>query len=77
VLRQSLTPRESEVAALLARGLTNRQLAEALVITEGTARLHVAHVLAKLGFHTRAQVAGWAVAHGAAGPTPGAALAAS
>jgi predicted ATPase/DNA-binding CsgD family transcriptional regulator len=57
-----LTPREREVAALVARGLTNRQVAEALVITEGTAGSHVEHILAKLGFRTRAQIAAWAVA---------------
>ena len=63
-----LTAREREVAALIARGLTNRQIAEALVITVGTARIHVAHVLAKLGFHTRAQVAAWVVEGGLEGP---------
>ena len=59
-----LTAREREVAALLARGLTNRQIGEVLVISEGTARLHVKHVLHKLGFATRAQVAAWAVERG-------------
>jgi non-specific serine/threonine protein kinase len=52
-----LTAREREVAALLERGLTNRQIAQALVISEGTARIHVQHVLAKLGVSSRAQVA--------------------
>jgi predicted ATPase/DNA-binding CsgD family transcriptional regulator len=56
-----LTPRELEVAALIARGMTNRQIAEALVITPGTARLHVEHILDKLDFHSRSQVAAWAV----------------
>lgn len=66
-----LTPREREVAALLARGLTNRQIGIALVITEGTARLHVKHILQKLGFSSRAQVAAWAVERGlAAAPEP-------
>jgi DNA-binding NarL/FixJ family response regulator len=60
----ALTAREQQVAALIGRGYTNRQIAAALVITEGTARIHVAHVLAKLGFHTRAQAAAWAVAQG-------------
>jgi DNA-binding NarL/FixJ family response regulator len=58
-----LTRREREVAALLARGYTNRQIASALVITEGSAHLHVIRLLHKLGFHTRAQVAVWAVTH--------------
>jgi DNA-binding CsgD family transcriptional regulator len=61
-----LTRREREVAALLARGYTNRQIAEALIITEGSAHLHVVRLLAKLSFHTRAQVAAWAVVQGAA-----------
>ncbi|MGI8825752.1 MAG: LuxR C-terminal-related transcriptional regulator [Chloroflexota bacterium] len=61
-----LTPREREVAALVAQGLTNRQIGAALFITEGTARLHVKHILQKLGFTSRAQVAGWMVAQGLA-----------
>jgi predicted ATPase/DNA-binding CsgD family transcriptional regulator len=59
-----LTRREREVAALVARGLTNRQIAGTLHITEGTAGSHVEHILAKLGFQSRAQVAAWAVAQG-------------
>lgn len=55
-----LTPREKEIADHVARGqTTNRQLAEALVITPGTANLHVKRILAKLGFTNRAQLAGW------------------
>jgi non-specific serine/threonine protein kinase len=56
-----LTPREREVAALLRRGWSNRRISEALTITEGTAGLHVKHILGKLGFESRAQVAAWAV----------------
>lgn len=59
-----LTPREREVAALLARGLSNRGIAEALVITETTAEVHVKHILGKLGFQSRAQAAVWAAEHG-------------
>jgi DNA-binding CsgD family transcriptional regulator/tetratricopeptide (TPR) repeat protein len=59
----TLTRREQEVAALVARGLTNRQIAETLVIAEGTAGVHVDHILSKLRFHTRAQVAHWAAQH--------------
>jgi len=55
-----LTRRETEVAVLIARGLTNRQIADRLVITEGTAASHVAHILNKLTFQNRVQVAGWA-----------------
>jgi non-specific serine/threonine protein kinase len=54
-----LTAREWEVAQLVADGFTNRRIGDALVITEGTAALHVRHVLNKLGFDTRAQIAAW------------------
>jgi non-specific serine/threonine protein kinase len=50
----------------VARGLTNRQIATEMVITEGTAANYVQRVLAKLDFNTRAQIAGWAVEHGLA-----------
>jgi predicted ATPase/DNA-binding NarL/FixJ family response regulator len=59
-----LTRREHEVAALVARGLTNRQIADELVISERTADTHVTHILSKLGFTSRAQVAAWAAEHG-------------
>lgn len=54
-----LTPREQEVAALVAQGMTNRQIASALVLSPRTTDRHVANILAKLGFKSRAQVAGW------------------
>jgi hypothetical protein len=47
-----LTRREREVAVLMARGLTNRQIADELVIAEGTAGVHVDHILNKLGFRS-------------------------
>jgi predicted ATPase/DNA-binding CsgD family transcriptional regulator len=59
-----LSTREREVATLVAQGLGNREIAEQLVITERTAGNHVEHILNKLGFHTRAQIAAWAVQHG-------------
>jgi DNA-binding CsgD family transcriptional regulator len=52
-----LTRRESEVAGLVARGLTNGQIAAALHISERTAENHVQHILIKLGLHTRTQIA--------------------
>jgi non-specific serine/threonine protein kinase len=54
-----LSPREVEVANLVAEGLTNRQIAERLVISKWTADNHVASILRKLDLTTRAQVAGW------------------
>jgi non-specific serine/threonine protein kinase len=59
-----ITARERQVAELVGRGFTNRQIAERLVITEGTAKVHVGRVLAKLEFHSRAQLAAWVVQHG-------------
>jgi non-specific serine/threonine protein kinase len=58
-----LTAREREVAALVGRGLSNRQIAETLVITRRTAAAHVGHILAKLGFTSRTQVGIWAAEH--------------
>jgi DNA-binding CsgD family transcriptional regulator len=54
-----LTTREREIARLMADGLSNRDIAEKLVITEGTVEVHVKHILGKLGFGSRSQVAGW------------------
>ena len=54
-----LTRREQEVARLVAEGLTNRQIAERLVIALRTAEGHVENVLRKLDFHSRAQIATW------------------
>ena len=55
----ALTSRESEVATLVAEGLTNRQIADRLVISERTAQNHVQHILTKLGFTSRSQIAAW------------------
>jgi predicted ATPase/DNA-binding NarL/FixJ family response regulator len=57
-----LTRRERQVADLLARGMSNREIAAALVISRRTAEAHVQRILIKLGFTNRAQVAAWAVA---------------
>jgi DNA-binding CsgD family transcriptional regulator len=59
-----LSPRETEVAKLVAEGLTNRQIAGRLVISERTAQNHVQHILTKLGFTTRSQIAAWSVRAG-------------
>ncbi len=55
----TLTAREREVALLVAQGCTNRQIAEKLVVTPGTAALHVEHIRRKLRFHARSQIATW------------------
>ncbi|MBV9546434.1 MAG: tetratricopeptide repeat protein [Chloroflexi bacterium] len=55
-----LTRRESQVAALVARGMTNRQIAAELVCAESTATKHVEHIRAKLRFTSRSQIAAFA-----------------
>lgn len=59
-----LTPRQGEVAALVAEGLTNREIAERLRITERSAESHVERIRLRLGFTSRAQVAAWVAARG-------------
>ncbi|WP_328818794.1 ATP-binding protein [Nonomuraea cypriaca] len=54
-----LTRREREIAALVAQGLTNREIAASLVISQRTAEGHIEHILTKLGFTSRAQIAVW------------------
>jgi DNA-binding NarL/FixJ family response regulator len=56
-----LTPREAEVLTLLARGLTNREIADTLVIGTRTSSVHVSHILRKLGAPNRLEAA--AIAH--------------
>ncbi|WAM12179.1 protein kinase domain-containing protein [Rhodococcus sp. JS3073] len=56
-----LTKRERQVADLVAEGLTNQAIADRLVISPRTAQGHVEHILAKLGFTSRAQIAAWVV----------------
>ena len=59
-----LTAREVEVLILLARGLSNRQIAERLVMTPKTAGNHVEHIYAKIDASSRAGAAMFAVQHG-------------
>jgi DNA-binding NarL/FixJ family response regulator len=56
-----LTAREQEVVRLVARGLTNHQIAQELTIADRTAERHVGNILGKLGLTSRAQLAVWAV----------------
>lgn len=60
----SLSRREQEVAVLVTRGLTNRQIAAELGMANRTADAHVGNVLRKLGVSSRAQVRDWTIAHG-------------
>ena len=60
----SLTRREREVAVLVARGLTNRQIAARLVISESTAETHLARIFKKVGLHSRTQLTVWVNSRG-------------
>src|SRR5207247_1606506 len=68
-LRGLLTPREREVADLIARGHTNRAIAEALIISERTAEGHVERIRDKLNVRSRAEIAAWAARSEFEGPT--------
>jgi DNA-binding CsgD family transcriptional regulator len=59
-----LTPREREVAVLIAQGKSNPEIAKALVVSERTVTTHVGNILSKLGFTSRTQIASWATAKG-------------
>jgi non-specific serine/threonine protein kinase len=65
-----LSAREREVAVLLTHGLTNRQIADELVVATSTVDRHVVHILRKLDLGNRAQVAAWAVEHRLTGAAP-------
>jgi len=56
-----LSPRESEIAALIASAMSNRQIAQQLVLSERTVETHVRSILAKLGFSSRTEVATWSL----------------
>lgn len=58
-----LTTRQREVARLVTQGLTNKQVATALHISERTAESHVQNIMITLGFQSRSQIAAWSVRH--------------
>lgn len=65
-----LTEREREIATMVARGLTAREIAAALAISDRTVEAHVDNIRNKLGMRSRAQIAAWVVAEGLLGDTP-------
>ncbi len=68
-LPSSLTPREREITALIAHGYSNKGIADELIISPATAARHVANILSKLGFTSRAQIAAWAAGNGSNQPS--------
>jgi predicted ATPase/DNA-binding CsgD family transcriptional regulator len=66
-----LTPRERQITELIAKGLSNRAIADQLVISPATAARHVANILAKLDFSSRSQIAAWARSAGGTASSPG------
>lgn len=56
-----LSPREAEIATLIASAMSNRQIAQQLVLSERTVETHVRSILAKLGFSSRTEIATWSL----------------
>ena len=62
----SLTKRERDVAALIGQGLSNREIADTLVLSKRTVEHHIANIFSKLGFSNRVQIVRWAIENGLA-----------
>ena len=60
----ALTPREEEVAVQVSRGLTNRQIASELSISEHTVATHITKILKRLGLNSRSRLSAWVVERG-------------
>ena len=67
-LPDELTPREAEVLAQIAAGLSNTEIAAALFVSEATVKTHINHIFTKTGLRDRAQLVGYAFRHGLAAP---------
>ncbi|MCC6176269.1 MAG: hypothetical protein IT305_13260 [Chloroflexi bacterium] len=65
-----LSPREREIVGLVGRGLTNREVAQRLVVSQRTIEWHVANILGKLGLENKRQLTVWALDHGLASTLP-------
>jgi len=63
-----LSPREQEVADLIARGLTSKEIAEQLVVSEKTVDTHADHIRQKLGLRSRAEIAIWVTTRATSAP---------
>ena len=63
-----LTEREREVAALIAQGKSNREIADNLVVGVRTVEAHISNIFSKLGYTSRAQIASWATEKGLTSP---------
>jgi DNA-binding NarL/FixJ family response regulator len=61
---KQLTRREKEIAALVAAGLGNREIAARLFLSKRTVDSHMEHIFTKLGFSSRTQLASWVLGHG-------------
>ncbi len=67
---QELTERERKVVVLIARGLSNGEIANELVLSKRTVEKHIANILSKLGLTNRAQIVRWAIENGLTDAAP-------